>query len=134
MLYKCSNKGEVRPLEVPCPADLVPDVFGLPDHLTEFPTTLQGRSSSSTSTWAGLQVYYTWAIRGDLVLFLWRQLAVNFLWQFLSAVVRQVGPDDLLLGEAEDTQPTAFQGVVNYVSRVSHNILSLKDSARRVSI
>ena len=109
-----------------CPSTLSP-------HLTELPVTFQG-SCSSTSTWAGLQVYYTWAIRGDLVLFLWRQLAVNFLWQFLSAVVRQVGPDDLLLGEAEDTQPTAFQGVVNYVSRVGHNILSLKDSARRVSI
>ena len=52
----------------------------------------------------------------DLVLFRWRQLVVNFLWKPLSAVVGQVGPDELLLGEAEDTKPAAFQGVLNHVS------------------
>ena len=77
MLYKCkfSNKGEVRALEVPCFEDLVVDLFGLPDHLTELPTTLQG-SCSSTSTWTGLQVYNTRTRRIDLVLFLGRQLVV----------------------------------------------------------
>ena len=131
MLNKCefSNKGEDRALEVPCFADLVADLFGLPDHLTEFPTTLQG-SCSSTSTWAGLQVYNTRTRWGDLVLFLGRQLVVNFLRQLLSAVVGQVGPDELFLGEAEDTKPTAFQGVVNNVSRVGHYFLSLEDPAR----
>ena len=68
----------------------------------------------------------------DLVLLLWRQLVVNFLWKLLSAVVGQVGPDDLFLGEAEDTKPTAFQGVVYNVSRVSQYFLSFKDSAKRM--
>ena len=93
MLYKCEfTNGEDRALEVACFADLcadvlwlpmfldclVADVFGLPDHLTEFPVTLQG-SCSSTSTWTGLQVYNTRTRRIDLVLFLGRQLVVNFL-------------------------------------------------------
>ena len=65
-------------------------------------------------------------------MFLWRQLVVNFLRQLLSAVVGEVGPDELLLGEAEDTEPTAFQGVVDHVSRVGHYFLSLEDPAGRI--
>ena len=145
MLYKCEfTNGEDRALEVACFADLcadvlwlpmfldclVADVFGLPDHLTEFPVTLQG-SCSSTSTWAGLQGQGQGKDKDkDLVLFLWRQLVVNFLRQLLSAVVGEVGPDELLLGEAEDTEPAAFQGVVDHVSRVGHYFLSLEDPAR----
>ena len=145
MLYKCEfTNGEDRALEVACFADLcadvlwllmfldclVADVFGLPDHLTEFPVTLQG-SCSSTSTWAGLQGQGKDKDK-DLVLFLWRQLVVNFLRQLLSAVVGEVGPDELLLGEAEDTEPAAFQGVVDHVARVGHYFLSLEDPAGRI--
>ena len=67
---------------------------------------------------------------GDLVLLLWSQLVVNFLWKPLSAVVGQVGPDELLLGEAEDTKTTTLQCVVNYVARVRHDFRSLEDPAR----
>ena len=66
----------------------------------------------------------------DLVLFRWRQLVVNFLWKPLSAVVGQVGPDELLLGEAEDAKPAAFQALLNHVSRVRHYFLTLKDPAK----
>ena len=138
MLYKCEfTNGEDWALEVACFAALalpclVADVFGLPDHLTEFPVTLQG-SCSSTSTWVGLQGQGKDKDK-DLVLFLWRQLVVNFLRQLLSAVVGEVGPDELLLGEAEDTEPTAFQGVVDHVSGVGHYFLSLEDPAGRVCI
>ena len=70
-------------------------------------------------------------MRGDLVLLSWRQIVVNFLWQLLSAVVGEVGPDELFLGEAEDTKPPAFQGVVNHIPRINHKFLSLKDPAKR---
>ena len=63
---------------------------------------------------------------------LWNQLVINFLRKPLSAVVGQVGPDELLLGEAEDTKTTALQCVVNYVARVRHDFRSLKDPARRM--
>ena len=69
---------------------------------------------------------------GDLVLLLWSQLVINFLRKPLSAVVGQVWPDELLLGEAEDTKTTALQCVVNYVARVRHDFRSLKDPARRM--
>ena len=69
---------------------------------------------------------------GDLVLLLWSQLVVNFLWKPLSAVVGEVGPYELLLGEAEDTKTAALQSVVNYVARVRHHFCSLEDPVRRM--
>ena len=51
----------------------------------------------------------------DLVLFLWGELVVNLLRKLLPAVVGHVRPDNLLLGEAEEPQTSALQGVVKYV-------------------
>ena len=34
--------------------------------------------------------------------------------------VYQIGPDDHLLGEAEDTEPTALERVVEHVSGICH--------------
>ena len=55
------------------------------------------------------------------------KLVVDFLRKLLVAFVGHVGPDDLLLGEAEGSTTSAFQGTVKYVPRIRHHLLALKD-------
>ena len=109
MLYECefSSKVRVGALEVPCPADLVAHVFGLPDPLTEFPTTLLGRCSS-TSTWTGLQRYYYERRRPGYVP-LWEARCKLPVEASLVSCGFGFGPDQLLLGETEDTKTMPFR-------------------------
>ena len=48
--------------------------------------------------------------------------------QLTIAAVDQIGPNDHLLGEAEDSEPASFEGRVEHVAGVGHHVLAFEDA------